>query len=209
MELLRRSNKVLDVGAGAGLFLWHARKAGWEVHGVELSSYGPAYAKRHFELSIQQGTLSDVTFVAGSFDVVVMQDVLEHVSDVGETFRIANRLLRAEGAVVVETPNYSGLSRRLLGSDWSAISPAEHLTLLDFRSFRALCKATGFTAERFKRVGHVCWIPNVHDNTRRFTVIRQKALRGLIRYIPKNLGRFIGHYLGDELHVVARKVANS
>lgn len=34
-EAYRQTNRMLDVGCGAGLFLEEARARGWEVHGVE------------------------------------------------------------------------------------------------------------------------------------------------------------------------------
>jgi len=72
-----KDGAVLDVGAGAGLFLSQAKKQNWNVRGVEISSYGPIYAKEHFDIDIFQGSLFEAKFPDDYFDVVVLQDTIE------------------------------------------------------------------------------------------------------------------------------------
>jgi 2-polyprenyl-3-methyl-5-hydroxy-6-metoxy-1,4-benzoquinol methylase len=196
---LRQNNRMLDVGAGAGIFLWHARKNNWEPFGVEISEFGPAYAKQHFSLDITRGTLSDVDFPEGYFDVIVLQDVLEHVVDPEETFRTANRLLRVGGAIVLQTPNYAGLSRLLLRENWGAISPAEHLSLFSPRSLEALSRRTGFSVSSFLPTLCAELNSGVHDLAVPFTRLRRKVLELLYRFTPAPILNSLHYQFGDEL----------
>src|SRR3954466_6531415 len=142
LELFRKAGRLLDVGAGAGLFLASARSAGWEVAGVEIAEYGPLYAKRHFDLAIVKGTLQDANFPSEHFDVVMLQDTIEHVLDPQSLLKQVYRVLRLGGAVILSTPNYDSLSRRLLGKRWALISPAEHVHLFTLKSLLWLLTAT-------------------------------------------------------------------
>src|SRR5258708_6997189 len=47
-EPFRRTNRILDIGSGAGFFLQEAQRGGWEAHGAE-------YGARALELTRAQG----------------------------------------------------------------------------------------------------------------------------------------------------------
>lgn len=135
-----RPGRMLDVGAGAGLFLNRAKQRGWEVFGVEPAPYGVEYAKKHFGIQMFQGVLQDADISPKSFDAVILQDVVEHVTDPQELMIHAQKLLRPGGIVFLSTPNYGSLSRRLFRSNWSLISPAGHVSLFRPRTMREMLR---------------------------------------------------------------------
>jgi 2-polyprenyl-3-methyl-5-hydroxy-6-metoxy-1,4-benzoquinol methylase len=149
-NLFRLKNRLLDVGAGAGLFLASARAAGWDVEGVEIAGYGPVYAQKHFDLHIVHGTLHEAQFPDDHFDVVMLQDTIEHVSDPLGLLTEVCRVLRPGGGVILSTPNVDSLVRRVFGSRWAFISPREHVHLFNTRSLLWLLKATGFAPFRLE-----------------------------------------------------------
>ena len=74
--------RLLDIGCAAGFFLDEARKAGWDVYGVDLCEWGVEHARKKLGLqNVRQGLLSQANFPAGFFDAVVMTDVIEHLID--------------------------------------------------------------------------------------------------------------------------------
>lgn len=146
----RKLNRLLDIGAGAGLFLVTARDAGWQVDGVEISEYGPRYAQEQFGIGVVHGTLETAAFPADSFDVVFLQDTIEHVSEPVGLMCEVSRVLRPGGAVILSTPNYGGIVRRTLGSQWALVSPAEHVHLFTLRGVLRLFECSGFAADRLE-----------------------------------------------------------
>lgn len=202
-----KNGAILDVGAGAGLFLSQAKNYNWKVHGVEISSYGPVYAKKHFDIDIFQGSLFETNFPNDGFDVVMIQDTIEHVPDPLHIMREINRVLRIGGAVVLSTPNFNSLSRFIFGRYWSLISPLEHLFLFNMDSLLYLLRTTGFSPYKL----HTS--VDMHDNLfhsgqnplllRLRKMILQSAKHALA---PDQVVKFS---LGTELHSIAVKISNN
>jgi 2-polyprenyl-3-methyl-5-hydroxy-6-metoxy-1,4-benzoquinol methylase len=142
--------RLLEVGSGAGLFLKAAERAGWNVAGVELSEAGAAFARDTLGLDVRHGRAEAMPFAAGSFDVAVMFDVLEHLFDPRGVLGAVRRALRPGGTLVVTTPNFDALSRRMLGVDWAVISPLEHVYYYTERTLRLMLDACGFRDVSFE-----------------------------------------------------------
>lgn len=138
-----RSGKVLDVGCATGYFLEVARDRGWDVHGVELSEYSARIAQGKFGDRVHNGTLEDACFDDGSFDLVTLSDLVEHVPDpvifMGEVWRILN----PGGLVLIVTPNVASISERLMRGRWSHYKE-EHLFYFSPQTIRQLLSMAGF-----------------------------------------------------------------
>jgi SAM-dependent methyltransferase len=119
--------RLIEVGAGGGFFLKAAERAGWSVAGIEISSEGVEFATTRLGLDVRRTSAEDLDFPAGSCDVVVMFDVIEHLLDPVLALERVRTVLRPGGLLVVSTPNLNAVSRFALGSDWAVLSPAEHL----------------------------------------------------------------------------------
>jgi len=138
--------RLLDVGAGAGLFVEVAREAGWDAEGTELSR-AAADAARERGIVVHVGDLADLPLRRDSYDAVVSLECLEHVPSPPAFLRAAADLLRPGGVLFLTTPNWGSLSRRLLGKEWVAVSK-DHLCLLTPSSLRRTLAAAGLAPDR-------------------------------------------------------------
>ena len=148
----RLNNRMLEIGFGAGTLLVAAACAGWNVEGVEISES----AVKHGEdqgFKTFRGELAEARFEPGSFDLVIATELLEHVPDPGAMICEIARILRPGGLFWGTTPNSRGLSPRLLGLEWSVISPPEHLHLLSENGVRNLLVEAGFRKVRIDTEG--------------------------------------------------------
>ncbi len=119
---------LLDVGCATGVFLDEMRQHGrWQVQGVEPVATAAEYARQRFGLHIFQGTLLEAGFPDGSFDVVTMWDVLEHVDDPAAHLREIWRILRPGGWVALKVPDPSSIEARLFGRWWVGYEAPQHL----------------------------------------------------------------------------------
>jgi 2-polyprenyl-3-methyl-5-hydroxy-6-metoxy-1,4-benzoquinol methylase len=149
-----RKLRVLDVGCAAGYFLRVMRDEGHDVFGVELSAAIARHARSELgNERIHVGTLGDLPagsphFAAGSFDLVTMWDVVEHVADPQALLRQAHQLLKPDGTLVIETQNVDSAFAILLGRRWHHYKHEEHLYHFNPETVTKLLQQTGFELVR-------------------------------------------------------------
>ncbi len=97
--------RLLDVGAGYGQFLHHARPTFSDVTGTEVSESAVALAKVKYGLTLLAGQIDELDLPPQSFDVITLFHVLEHVPDPGILIDNCSALLRAHGVLVIAVPN--------------------------------------------------------------------------------------------------------
>jgi SAM-dependent methyltransferase len=141
----RRTNRLLDIGCGAGSLLEAARRAGWEAHGTEVSAPAVEHA-RAAGFEVFCGDLAEAGFPEGHFDVVTASEILEHLPDPRAMVREIARVVRPGGLFWGTTPHGRGLSARLLGERWSVVSPPEHLQLFSLGGVERMLREAGFTS---------------------------------------------------------------
>ncbi len=143
-----RPGRYCDVGCGPGGVLHVAQKKGWEVTGVEISSWA-AQEARAAGLKIHEGSLLDARFPSDYFDAVSMFDVLEHLSTPLEYLREIRRILVRGGVLVIETPNVDGFFARYVYREQAdLVKPRAHICLYGPKSAKALLTRAGFQAIR-------------------------------------------------------------
>jgi SAM-dependent methyltransferase len=138
----RSTGRILEVGCGVGHFLTAARKVGFETWGTEISSSALTRLQA-LGFDVRRGDLPDLRLPDEHFDAVVLFEVIEHLPDPGRYLQECRRLLRPGGLLLLTTPNFDSLSRRLLGARWRVVDP-EHLVLMTPRGMQALLQRTGF-----------------------------------------------------------------
>ncbi len=96
---------LLDVGAGIGQFLHHAKAWYAAVEGTEVSESAVAIARQKYRLTLTKGRLKALVFAAEAFETITLFHVLEHVPDPGETLARCWQLLHEGGVLVIAVPN--------------------------------------------------------------------------------------------------------
>lgn len=135
--------RLLDVGCYTGVFLAAARARGWQVQGVELSTWAVETARAHYQLEVAQGTLGAVHFPPAQFDLITLIDVIEHLSDPCAVLREAHRLLAPGGYVYVSTPNVDSQFARVMGRRWWSYR-LEHVGLFGTGTLERSLRECGF-----------------------------------------------------------------
>jgi SAM-dependent methyltransferase len=114
VERAGRGVRVLDVGAGIGTFLKMGRdRFGWNVVGTEVSTSAVRIARERYGLNLLLGDVEDLSLPPGSFDLVTLWHVLEHVPSPSRTLNLCHDLLCPGGLLAIAVPNDSEARRWL------------------------------------------------------------------------------------------------
>jgi 2-polyprenyl-3-methyl-5-hydroxy-6-metoxy-1,4-benzoquinol methylase len=150
VERFKKGGRLLEIGCARGTFLWTMRRRGrWEVYGVEPSKTACKAAREEFQLEIFQGTLEEAAFSSRSFDVVVLWDVLEHVSDPKSTLQEIRRLLVEDGVLILRVPQLGSWDQRLFGPYWVGWEAPRHLTTFSRVTLNRMLAASGFKVKKY------------------------------------------------------------
>ena len=204
LEKINKKGRILDVGCATGFLLDQARKQGWEVYGVELSAWAVDYAKNKLQLpNITQGLLKEANYPANFFDVVVLKDVIEHLTDPKETLEQIRYVLKPSGIMCCNTPDIDSLASKILGAKWWGIKQS-HLFYFNKNSLSALFKATGFVPLKIRSHARTFtlnyWIYNLLGYRPAFGFVRSWLDKK-----PSWGNKLVCIDLGDQVEIFARK----
>lgn len=131
LEGLPENGKVLDVGCGGGLFLREMNLAPDRAFGLDFSVNAAGVAWSTNGVPAACGALTHAPFRAGSFSLITMFHVLEHLYDPIAYVEAAHRLLAPGGRLVVQVPNAHCWQFVLFGEAWNGLDIPRHL--IDFK----------------------------------------------------------------------------
>ena len=97
--------KLLDVGCGAGEFVYLLRREHVDASGIEPGRAYADFARTVLGVPIQTATVDTAIVAPASQDVVTMFHALEHVPDPKRVLTVVRGWLKKGGLLVVEVPN--------------------------------------------------------------------------------------------------------
>lgn len=148
---VRPPARLLDIGCGAGQFLWRAVQAGYRASGIDPDPRAVSFARA--ELGLDARCVSLDQFPTDEpFDVVAMFGVLEHIAEPRAWLHAVRQRLSPGGELLVGLPNVASLNRwisRLGPHDWDMFLEPGHLYHYDIRTLTALAARVGLRLRRW------------------------------------------------------------
>lgn len=134
----KTEGSILDIGCSAGGFLAYLKNGPWKLYGIEASAETAEKARAATGGDIYAGDVLNADFAPQSFDVITCSDVLEHLYNPREVFRMVHRWLKPGGVFYVFVPNIMSWESRAFGSRWYGLDLPRHLHHYSISSLRAL-----------------------------------------------------------------------
>ena len=132
--------KILDLGCGDGRLcpLWKELTSA-EVYGLELSPNAVEQAQKRYPfIYYKEGDAVATGYEDEQFDVIICQEVLEHVAHQKDLINECRRILKPDGYLLLTTPNKFYFDRRR-GGNYSN-QPIENI--IDKETLRQLLKSS-------------------------------------------------------------------
>ena len=155
----KTSGTILDVGCSAAYFL--DLMEGWVCHGIEISPKEAEIARSKYGDAIFTGIIENYPEREGYFDVIALQDVLDHCIDPMSVMRACYRMLKPGGLIVVKVHDISCLYARITGKRFYAILPPFHLFYFSKKPLAWMLSETGFRNPVFRHIGQVIQLKTV------------------------------------------------
>ncbi|MEK7619964.1 MAG: class I SAM-dependent methyltransferase [Patescibacteria group bacterium] len=208
-KMLGHGKRLLDVGSGAGTFLLTQQHLGWNVSGLEPSQ-SMVEQSRSWGLDVRQGFSIAEQWKEPTFDVVVLNQVFEHLTDPRQILRDARQALTQGGILYLNMPTNQSVVAQVFRSFWFNLDAPRHNLLFSPSTLRTLLQEEGFevldlyTASSTKGwTGSIEYflrdalhVPLVDGRLRRHHLLNL-LLKPLVRLLD-----WIGY--GDNLHVIAK-----
>jgi SAM-dependent methyltransferase len=169
--LVRSGEKMLDVGRGSGLSLLEANALGAQAYGVEADPNVQRIATK-LGLHIHIGSLHDSPFPDVRFDLIVLNQVIEHIPEPDAALIRLKATLKPGGRIVLVFPNRRSVWCRLFGRKWINWHIPYHLHHFDATGFTSMADRWGYQMVRRRTITPNIW------TILQLLVVRHKALPG-------------------------------
>jgi 2-polyprenyl-3-methyl-5-hydroxy-6-metoxy-1,4-benzoquinol methylase len=202
-RLYYKTGYILDIGCGFGGFLKAASEKGWlHPEGIEIAPQAAVYAQRFFPVKTTE--LEKDTYEKNLFDVVRLNNVIEHLSSPRKLVEVVHHILRPGGLFAIATTNFDSFSVTICGSAWQYIGGADHIYLFTPKTLALLLEENDFKVVRLKTKG-IHLTPKTHGH--RPSATMQRLYGKGIKVIESVLDRFVRHTSkGHRLKIWAVKI---
>jgi len=143
--------RLLDVGAGYGYLADAATPRFAERWVVEMSAAAARQVSSAHKVVV--GDIESVELPRDYFDVVSLQDCLEHLPDPGAALERIRGVLRPGGALFAVTPNVDSWVSRVQRDNWVSLKFPEHVILYSRETLRRVLEGNGFAVESMTPAG--------------------------------------------------------
>ena len=151
-----KGRSLLDIGCGSGEFLARATTLGFQATGIDVDSHAVEAARSH-GFSAHCGTADSDALRDESFDVITLNQVIEHVEDPIATLVSLREHLESAGTLFIATPNGDSASLRRTGRTWINWHVPYHQHIFSQDSLRLIAAAAGLTPVRMSTRTPVIW----------------------------------------------------
>jgi SAM-dependent methyltransferase len=160
--LAKNADEVLEIGCAHASFVALMNLAGFSASGIEISPWVVEFGQKTFGVQVQTGVVESLDIHAESLNVIALMDVLEHLPDPEATMRHCMKLLKPEGFLLIQTPQFNErmLYDNLVQSKnpfLNLLIPDEHLFLFSERSVAKLFRRLGLNHLRFEPAIFACY----------------------------------------------------
>ena len=145
--------RLFEVGIGACECMLAAREMGYETFGIDVIDRHVSDAKAKYGLDVETADFNEFE-AETKWDLIIMGDVLEHVSDPSAALAKAGSMLEDGGALWISTPNFESAFTLVVGHGDSMRRQQFHCNYFSRESLFMLLERQGLAPVDYQISGH-------------------------------------------------------
>lgn len=106
-----KNSKILDIGCGAGHFLFYLKKKGYtNYHGIDISKQQVDFVQQNITENVELAdTFEFLDDKEKLYDLIIVNDLLEHISKekIIKFLKLVYNSLKNDGILIIKVPNMS------------------------------------------------------------------------------------------------------
>jgi len=160
--------RVMEVGCGDGktLIALRRKRPDLQIVGLDLqfSKEQSEYFKQH-NIEIIESPLERAKLKANSYDLILMNQLIEHLWDVRGCMEKTRFALKPGGLLSISTPNLDGYDRKLFSKSlWGGYHMPRHLNIFTRKSLEVFLGQYGLKRAKFTHLtAPLIWVTTVHN----------------------------------------------
>lgn len=154
--LVRPGEHMLDIGCGSGTSLLEANALGAIAYGIEADPNVRPIAEE-LALNIHIGSLHDNPFPNRTFDLIVLNQVIEHIPEPYLALQALRNKLSSHGRMVLVFPNINSFWCRLFGIRWINWHVPYHLHHFTKANFKKMATRCGYQVKAIRTITPNVW----------------------------------------------------
>lgn len=136
----QQGGRIFDIGAHDGSLLSFFKADGWQVQGCDFSQSGHGFAREAYGIELDLMDFMQTDYAPGTFDVVTIFQVLEHILAPLPLLQKVRTYLRDTGLFILEVPNLDRPSADNLANYFDF----EHVSYFELGSLTNILARAGF-----------------------------------------------------------------
>ena len=149
----KKGLKVLDIGCGDGRYLLEKRRYECECFGVDID-YEALKRLRAKDSSIRTycGNLQEAGLQNEAFDIVNLDNVLEHITEPGKLLNEVRRVMKKGAVLRVVVPNSVSFTYGIFCKYWMGLDCPRHLYTFSIKNLKRLFRNTHFHIDNCRTI---------------------------------------------------------
>lgn len=142
----QKPGKLLDVGAGIPDFIIKINKYGWIGYALEIAPQQVNLLKKYIGTNkVMQGDFENFPLKPNKFNILTFWHMLEHLTFPAQSIRKVHQVLKKQGMIFAEFPNFDSFNLSLFGSEYIHFDLPGHLVYYNKKSIVKLLQKNGFS----------------------------------------------------------------
>jgi len=160
----KRGGRLLEIGSGLGHLVAQLEDS-FETYGMDLNYWAVDKSKAVVQNSrLQTASAQELPFADGSFNVVIIKHIVEHLPEPQKAIREIGRVTEKGGTLILATPNLDSLLKPLKGDAWIGYQDPTHISLKRPAEWLELIRSADFSplkifSDGFWDVPYIRFVP--------------------------------------------------